>query len=131
MSRNGSQVKITAQLIDASKDKHLWADSFQRDLKDVLALQGEVARAIAREDPRSELTPGGDGRIWRRLARSIRRRTSLTSRVATTGTAARLRTRSRAATSSNSAVDKDPSYAAGWAGLAAAYDLLSSGPRTA
>ncbi len=47
--RSGSQVKITAQLIDAPRDKHLWADSFQRDLKDVLALQGEVARTIAGE----------------------------------------------------------------------------------
>jgi tetratricopeptide (TPR) repeat protein len=56
VSRSGSQVKITAQLIDASRDKHLWADSFQRDLKDVLALQSEVARAIA-EKIRVRLTP--------------------------------------------------------------------------
>jgi serine/threonine protein kinase/TolB-like protein/Tfp pilus assembly protein PilF len=49
VTRAGSQVKITAQLIDAAKDRHLWADSFQRELKDVLALQGEVARAIAGE----------------------------------------------------------------------------------
>ncbi len=49
VTRAGSQVKITAQLIDAVKDRHLWADSFQRELKDVLALQGEVARAIAGE----------------------------------------------------------------------------------
>ncbi|HTO85907.1 MAG TPA: protein kinase [Thermoanaerobaculia bacterium] len=49
VTRAGSQVKITAQLIDAASDRHLWADSFQRELKDVLALQGEVARAIARE----------------------------------------------------------------------------------
>jgi TolB-like protein/Flp pilus assembly protein TadD len=49
VTRAGSQVKITAQLIDAVNDRHLWADSFQRELKDVLALQGEVARAIARE----------------------------------------------------------------------------------
>jgi serine/threonine-protein kinase len=56
VSRNGSQVKVTAQLIDASKDKHLWADSFQRDLKDVLSLQSEVARAIA-EKIRVKLTP--------------------------------------------------------------------------
>ena len=47
VTRNGSQVKITAQLIDAATDRHLWADSFQRELKDVLALQGEVARDIA------------------------------------------------------------------------------------
>ena len=126
VSRSGSQVKITAQLIEASRDKHLWADSFQRDLKDVLALQGEVARAIA-EKIRIRLTP--EERTDLAASRpSIRRRTSRTSRAATTGTGARPRTRSRAATSSNSAVDKDPSYAAGWAGLAAAYHLLSSTP---
>jgi tetratricopeptide (TPR) repeat protein len=39
--------RITAQLIDASTDAHLWAESYERDLKDVLALQGEVARTIA------------------------------------------------------------------------------------
>jgi tetratricopeptide (TPR) repeat protein len=49
VTRSGSQVKIMAQLIDAGKDQHLWADSFQRELKDVLALQGEVARDIAGE----------------------------------------------------------------------------------
>ena len=49
VTRSGSQVKITAQLIDAARDRHLWAESFQRDLKDVLALEGEVAKAIAGE----------------------------------------------------------------------------------
>jgi eukaryotic-like serine/threonine-protein kinase len=49
VTRAGSQVKITAQLIDAARDRHLWADSFQRELKDVLALQGEIARAIVGE----------------------------------------------------------------------------------
>ncbi|MFY9550495.1 MAG: serine/threonine-protein kinase, partial [Thermoanaerobaculia bacterium] len=47
--RSGDSVRITAQLIDAKSDRHLWAKSYQRDLRDVLALQGEVARAIARE----------------------------------------------------------------------------------
>jgi TolB-like protein/Tfp pilus assembly protein PilF len=41
------RVRITAQLIHAPTDTHLWADSYERDLRDVLALQGEVARAIA------------------------------------------------------------------------------------
>src|SRR4029450_639284 len=45
----GSRVKITAQLIDAARDRHLWADSFERDVKDVFSLQGEVAGAIAAE----------------------------------------------------------------------------------
>jgi TolB-like protein/Tfp pilus assembly protein PilF len=49
VTRSGSAVKVTAQLLDARQDRHLWAGSFQRDLKDVLGLQAEVAQAIARE----------------------------------------------------------------------------------
>ena len=47
--RAGDRVRVTAQLIDARTDQHLWADNFERDLKDVLTLQSEIARAIARE----------------------------------------------------------------------------------
>jgi TolB-like protein/Tfp pilus assembly protein PilF len=43
------RVRITAQLIEASTDRHLWAESYERDLRDVLSLQQEVAQAIARE----------------------------------------------------------------------------------
>jgi TolB-like protein len=46
--RSGGRMRITAQLIRASSDEHLWADSYERDVRDVLALQGEVARAIAK-----------------------------------------------------------------------------------
>ncbi len=42
-------VRITVQLIDARNDRHLWAESYERNLRDVLMLQSEVARAIARE----------------------------------------------------------------------------------
>jgi eukaryotic-like serine/threonine-protein kinase len=45
--RSGDRVRITAQLIQARADKHLWAQSYERDLRDVLGLQSEVARAIA------------------------------------------------------------------------------------
>ncbi len=47
--RAGDRVRITAQLLDAANDRHLWAKSYERDLRDVLALQGEVAQAIAQE----------------------------------------------------------------------------------
>lgn len=47
--RHGDRVRITAQLIEVSSDRHLWAKSYERDLRDVLALQGEVAHAIAQE----------------------------------------------------------------------------------
>src|SRR6266700_5083904 len=54
--RAGRRVRITAQLIDAAKETHLWAESYERDLRDVLTLQSEVAQAIAREI-RIKLTP--------------------------------------------------------------------------
>src|SRR5208282_1633336 len=41
--RVADKVRITAQLIDAPADKHLWAQSYERDARDVLALQDEVA----------------------------------------------------------------------------------------
>jgi len=49
VQRSGDRVRITAQLISARTDHHLWAESYDRELKDVLALQDEVARAIANE----------------------------------------------------------------------------------
>ena len=54
--RTGNQVRITAQLIDAETDENLWADSYARDFKDVLVLQNELARAIARR-VQVELSP--------------------------------------------------------------------------
>jgi TolB-like protein/DNA-binding winged helix-turn-helix (wHTH) protein/Flp pilus assembly protein TadD len=45
--RSGDQVRITAQLIEASSDKHLWSQSYEGELRDTLALQNQVARAIA------------------------------------------------------------------------------------
>ena len=42
--RIGDQVRITAQLIDAPADKHLWAKSFERTSRDVLALAGRIGR---------------------------------------------------------------------------------------
>jgi TolB-like protein/Flp pilus assembly protein TadD len=49
VQRSGDRVRISAQLIHGLSDKHLWANSYERDLRDVLALQNEVARAIAGE----------------------------------------------------------------------------------
>src|SRR5262249_12394751 len=58
----GDRVRITAQLIHAGTDEHVWAESYERDLEDVLALQSEVARAIANEI-RVKLTPQEPARL--------------------------------------------------------------------
>jgi TolB-like protein/DNA-binding winged helix-turn-helix (wHTH) protein/Tfp pilus assembly protein PilF len=60
--RSGNRVRITAQLIDARNDRHLWARSYERDLRDVITLQDEVARDIA-DEVRIELTPQERARL--------------------------------------------------------------------
>jgi TolB-like protein/Tfp pilus assembly protein PilF len=54
--RSGNRVRITTQLIHAASDRHLWAHSYDRELSDVLTVQGEVAREIA-ESISLRLTP--------------------------------------------------------------------------
>jgi TolB-like protein len=56
VARSGQRVRINAQLIDASSDRHIWAHSYERDLREILALQAEVAGAIAIE-VNGKLTP--------------------------------------------------------------------------
>jgi TolB-like protein/class 3 adenylate cyclase/Tfp pilus assembly protein PilF len=60
--RAGDRVRITLQLIDARNDHHLWAQSYEREVRDVLALQGEIAHTVARE-VEAELTPEEDARL--------------------------------------------------------------------
>jgi serine/threonine-protein kinase len=62
--RVGDRVRITAQLIHAATDEHLWADSYDRDLRDVLQLHSEVARTIAQEI-KVTLTPQEHARMVR------------------------------------------------------------------
>ncbi len=60
--RSGDQVRITAQLIQASTDKHLWAKSYEGDARDVLGLQQQVAHAIA-DGVKVQLTPQEETRL--------------------------------------------------------------------
>jgi TolB-like protein/DNA-binding winged helix-turn-helix (wHTH) protein len=49
VQRSGDRVRITAQLIDAPEDKHLWASTYERDMQDVFALEREITSDIAHE----------------------------------------------------------------------------------
>jgi len=62
--RAGDRVRVTAQLIGAVPERHLWARNYERDLRDVLTLQSEVARAIANE-VRANVTPDVQARLAR------------------------------------------------------------------
>jgi TolB-like protein/DNA-binding winged helix-turn-helix (wHTH) protein len=56
VQRSGNRVRVTAQLIHAPDDKHLWGNSYERDARDVLSMESEIAEGIATEI-RAKLTP--------------------------------------------------------------------------
>ncbi len=60
--RSGNRVRITAQLLHAPTDRHLWAETYERDLGNVLKLQSEVAQTIAQQ-VRVQLTPQQQARL--------------------------------------------------------------------
>jgi TolB-like protein len=62
--RSGDRVRVSAQLIHAPTDSHLWAESYEHDLRDVLQLQAEVAAAIAKE-VEVKVTPQEQARLVR------------------------------------------------------------------
>jgi TolB-like protein/Tfp pilus assembly protein PilF len=60
--REGDRVRISVQLVQAAPERHLWAESYERDLRGILVLQSEIAGAIAR-DIRITLTPEEETRL--------------------------------------------------------------------
>jgi len=56
VQRSGNRVRVNAQLIDARNDAHLWAQTYDRDLADVFAIQSEIAKAIA-DQLQAKLSP--------------------------------------------------------------------------
>jgi TolB-like protein/Tfp pilus assembly protein PilF len=56
VQRSGNRVRVNAQLVDARTDAHLWAQTYDRDLSDVFAIQSEIAKAIA-DQLQAKLSP--------------------------------------------------------------------------
>ncbi|MFY9531170.1 MAG: protein kinase [Candidatus Acidiferrales bacterium] len=120
--RSGNRMRITAQLIHAATDQHLWAESYERDLRDVLSLQSEVARAIA-NGIQITLTPQDQARLAHvrtvdpeayqlylkgRFYWNKRTETNLKKGIEYF----------------HQAIDLDPTYALAYAGIADCYSLL-------
>jgi TolB-like protein/Tfp pilus assembly protein PilF len=124
--RSGDHVRVTAQLIQAATDTHLWARSYERDLRDVLALQDEVARAIA-DEIRVKLTPQEQTRLGR--ARPVNPETYeaylkgmfYLYKKTPEGFAKGLALLQQA-------TEKDPADPLPYAGLALAYPIIYHGP---
>ena len=82
--RSGDRVRITAQLIDAATDKHLWSQSYEGELRDTLALQNQVAGAIANQI-RTNLNPQEQAALKKATRLLIRKLTSPISKGGTSG----------------------------------------------
>jgi len=121
--RLGERVRVTAQIIDAADDRHFWAETYERDHRDILALQNEVTREIARSI-KLKLNPSDRQRlaVSRQVnpeahADYLRGRFYLSKRtVSELETAARY---------FEQAIALDASYASAYAGLADSYALLA------
>jgi adenylate cyclase len=66
LQRSGDRVRVNAQLIDALTGIHLWAERYDRDLKDIFALQDEITRKVLAAT-HVKLTQGGEVSIWEKL----------------------------------------------------------------
>ena len=121
---SGSRVRITAQLIYAPTDRHLWAESYERDVRDILGLQREVAKAIV-DEIRIKVTPEEQARL------------SSAPQVNSEGYEAYLKGRyywetrnedglRKAISYFQEAIEKDPASPRGYTGLADSYNALGS-----
>ena len=122
--RSGSNVRITAQLIDARRDRHLWAQSYEREVKEILNCQDAVALDIA-SAVKAELSPEEHETLARPRS------------VIPEAYEACLRGRNKLGTQApepikhsledfQRAIDLDPSYAPAYSGLADAYSLMAN-----
>jgi TolB-like protein/DNA-binding winged helix-turn-helix (wHTH) protein/Flp pilus assembly protein TadD len=120
--RSGDRVRITAQLIDASTDKHLWSESYEGEFRDTLALQNEVARAVA-DQIRVNLNPQEQIALKNvRVVDPAAYESYLKGRYFwNKRTANGLNV---ALAYFDQAIDEDPKYAQAYSGLADTYALL-------
>jgi TolB-like protein/DNA-binding winged helix-turn-helix (wHTH) protein/Tfp pilus assembly protein PilF len=123
--RSGQRVRVTAQLVQASTDQHLWAETYDRDLDDILKLQGEVADAIAQE-VRAQLTPTQKSQL--RVAHVVNPAAYddyLRGRLYFTNEFTKPDSLRKAQHYFEDAMRKDPNFALAYAGLADTYVFLA------
>jgi adenylate cyclase len=120
--RVGEHVRIVAQLVDARTDRYLWAGTYDRELRDVLAIQTEIAREIA-DALRVELTAAEARRMDAELTRNPRAYDLyLRSRALAQGDS--YESSVAAMSLAREAVALDPAFAAAWAWLSLGYTSL-------
>ena len=122
VARSGDRVTVTVQLIDATEDRHLWARSYTRDVKDLLGVETELSQEIASQVGGALAAPRHpDEAASRPVDPQVHELCLLGRYHWNQRTAAGLE---KSADYYQQAIQRDPSYAPAYAGLAAAYAIL-------
>jgi len=123
--REGERVRITAQLIHGPTERHLWTESYERDLRQVLALQSEVALAIAKEvkvrlSPDEQTRLGSARQVNPQAHEALLKGFYYLNKITVEGTNKSLEYFERA-------IQIDPNFARAYAGLSVSYAALATG----
>jgi TolB-like protein/Tfp pilus assembly protein PilF len=124
VQRAGNRVRVNAQLVDARTDRHLWAQTYDRNLADVFAIQSEIAKAIA-DQLQAKLSPREEKAIQRSPTSDISAFDLYTraKNILLTSTSGKANTL-QAVDLLNQAVARDPSFFDAYCQLAYAHDAL-------
>jgi TolB-like protein/DNA-binding winged helix-turn-helix (wHTH) protein/Flp pilus assembly protein TadD len=123
--RSGQRVRITAQLIQARTDQHLWAETYDRDLGDILNLQSEVSDAIAQQ-VRAQLTPRQQAQLHRGQAVNPAAYDDyLRGRLYFVNEFTKSDSLNKAQRYFKDSIQKDPDFALAYTGLADTYVYLA------
>jgi TolB-like protein/DNA-binding winged helix-turn-helix (wHTH) protein/Tfp pilus assembly protein PilF len=128
VQRSGNRVRVNAQLLDARTDRHLWAQTYDRELADVFAIESELAKTIANQ-LQAKLSPAEEKAIERAPTGDIAafdlytRAKALTSRLGSITGNERLNNL-QAVDLLNQAVARDPSFFSAYCELAQVHDGL-------
>ena len=123
--RSGQRVRVTAQLLQAPTDRHLWAETYDRDLGDVLKLQAEVADAIAQQI-RAQVTPQQQAELRRAdVVNPAAYDSYLKGRLYFTTEFTKPSSLKKAQQEFEKSIQKDPNFALAYAGLADTYVFLA------
>ena len=128
VQRSGNRVRVNAQLIDARNDAHLWAQTYDRDLADVFAIQSEIAKAIA-DQLQAKLSPAEKNAIEQRPTSDLTafdQYSRAKTLILTTSLNPSDKNLLQAIELLNGAVARDPSFHAAFCQLVFAHDQLYS-----
>jgi len=123
VQRAGGKVRVNAQLVDTRTDKHLWGQTYDRDLADVFAIQSEIAEKIA-DQLEAKISPREKAAIEEQPTKDLAAYDLYVRATALIDKAAQWKDCFQAVDLLNQAVVRDPGFLLAYCRLAEAHDLL-------